>query len=86
MRVYNAGHMVPMDQPFAALHMLNSWINATLAPTKQPAAKTASTTQTSLASTPEKSATKPKCPFAKVNKYVYTQYQRVIQWISAKLF
>lgn len=26
-RVYNAGHMVPMDHPEAALEMLQSWLS-----------------------------------------------------------
>ncbi|KAG4982758.1 hypothetical protein AAZX31_10G099600 [Glycine max] len=31
LKVHNAGHMVPMDQPKAALEMLKKWINGTLA-------------------------------------------------------
>jgi len=30
LQVYDAGHMVPMDQPQAAVEMLNSWLDGTL--------------------------------------------------------
>ena len=30
LQVYNAGHMVPMDQPQAASEMLNSWLDGSL--------------------------------------------------------
>ena len=30
LQVYNAGHMVPMDQPQAASEMLDSWLNGSL--------------------------------------------------------
>lgn len=30
-QVHNAGHMVPMDQPKAALEMLKKWIDGSLA-------------------------------------------------------
>lgn len=29
-KVHDAGHMVPMDQPMAALAMLKTWIHGTL--------------------------------------------------------
>jgi carboxypeptidase C (cathepsin A) len=28
LQVYRAGHMVPMDKPEEALHMINDWIRA----------------------------------------------------------
>lgn len=31
LKVHNAGHMVPMDQPEAALQMLTSWMQGKLA-------------------------------------------------------
>ncbi|KDP43980.1 hypothetical protein JCGZ_05447 [Jatropha curcas] len=34
LKVHEAGHMVPMDQPKAALQMLKSWMQGKLAPTK----------------------------------------------------
>ena len=30
LQVYDAGHMVPMDQPQAASEMLNSWLDGSL--------------------------------------------------------
>ena len=30
LQVYEAGHMVPMDQPQAASEMLNSWLDGSL--------------------------------------------------------
>ena len=30
LQIYNAGHMVPMDQPLAASEMLNSWLEGKL--------------------------------------------------------
>ena len=30
LQIYNAGHMVPMDQPLAASEMLNSWLEGNL--------------------------------------------------------
>lgn len=32
LKVHNAGHMVPMDQPKAALQMIKSWTQGLLAP------------------------------------------------------
>ena len=32
LKVHNAGHMVPMDQPKAALQMLKTWTQGKLAP------------------------------------------------------
>lgn len=34
LKVYEAGHMVPMDQPKAALQMLRSWTQGKLTMTK----------------------------------------------------
>lgn len=30
LKIYNAGHLVPMDQPKASLEMLQRWIQGTL--------------------------------------------------------
>lgn len=38
-QVHNAGHMVPMDQPKAALEMLRRWTNGQLGETSSESAK-----------------------------------------------
>lgn len=36
LKFHNAGHMVPMDQPKAALEMLRSWMQGNLATSQKP--------------------------------------------------